>query len=197
MRAALCWVLVHGALLLPAIASADVSDKLAGLKQEPSIREVQKAALRYFGLDKTEVDSMRSRAALKAVLPVLNVSGAYTDSNVDDSTTNTEFSNTEVWVQRGVAGSATNVSGSLTWDLPKLMFNGEELDVASLAGAQEQIINKITALYYQRRNIQVDMLLNPPTDTGARLSKQIELEKVTSLIDAMTGDWFTHKIRKD
>ena len=45
-----------------------------------------------------------------------------------------------------------------------------------------------------RRRLQVDMLLTPPTDRATLLSKNLRIEELTGLIDAMTGGWFQRQL---
>ena len=164
--------------------------QLAELKKEPSVRDVQEAALRYFRVNSASVDSMRSRARIKALAPIFEISGGYTQSGLDDSTLNYEFHQTEPWVERESGGTGWNARAKLTMNLPKLIFNPEELDVASLAGLVEGLLKESTRLYFMRRRLQVDMILVPPTDTATKLSKELRIEELTGLIDAMTGGWF-------
>ena len=70
------------------------------------------------------------------------------------------------------------------------MMVAEELDVASLTGLMEGILKESTRLYFMRRRLQVDMLLTPPSDQATFLTKQLRMEELTALIDAMTGGWF-------
>ena len=179
------------ALLAPsAWAQRSVQAQLQVLQTEPTVRQVQEAALRYFRVNADTVSSMRSRAGLEALLPVIEVSGGYSKSNKDEDTFNFEFSDTDVWVQKGGGGDAYDIKGKAVWNLPQLVFNAEELDVASLAGLMEGLLKESTRLYFMRRRLQVDMILNPPTDQASLLSKQLRLEELTGLLDAMTGGWF-------
>jgi hypothetical protein len=175
------------------IASQDIDSDLARLRAEPTVRDVQEAALQYFRVNQDQVDSMRTRARTKALAPVLEISGGYTQSKLDDVSTNSylnfqDFDNP--WVVRGSAGTGWNIRGKATLNLPRLIFNPEELDVASLAGLVEGILKESTRLYYMRKRLQVDMLLKPPTDQATMLSKQLRIEELTAMLDAMTGGWY-------
>jgi hypothetical protein len=176
-----------------------VHEALAELKREPNVRNVQEAALEYFRVNQDQIDSMRSRARLKALAPVLEVSGGYTKSELDDVNFNAaegfgvqSFQDglTEPWIIRGSGGMGWNIRGKATINLPRLIFNPEELDVASLAGLVEGILKESTRLYYMRRRLQVDMILKPPTDQATMLSKQLRIEELTAMLDAMTGGWY-------
>ena len=62
----------------------DIDANLARLRAEPTVRDVQEAALQYFRVNQNQIDSMRARARSKALAPVLEVSGGYTQSTLDD-----------------------------------------------------------------------------------------------------------------
>lgn len=171
----------------------DIDASLAKLRAEPTVRDVQEAALQYFRVNQDQIDSMRARARSKALAPVLEISGGYTQSTLDDVSTNSylNFQNFDnPWVVRGSMGVGWNVRGKATLNLPRLIFNPEELDVASLAGLVEGILKESTRLYYMRKRLQVDMVLKPPTDQATMLSKQLRIEELTAMLDAMTGGWY-------
>ncbi len=171
----------------------------AGLRQlesEPNVREVQEAALRYFRVNRDQVNSMRTRASWKASVPVAEFSGGYTNSELDEGIFNYAVFTDQKSVDRGAGGTAYEMRGKLTWNLPQLVFNAEELDVASLAGLMEGILKESTRLYFMRRRLQVDLILNPPTDQASYLTKKLRLEELTGLIDAMTGGWFQGELTK-
>jgi len=190
-------VLTAVILLWGQTALAAVPTSVARLRDEPAIKDVQQAALRFFGVDKDEIDSMKTRAAIKALLPKLSVSAGHVVSDATDDTINQEFSATQVWVARGTDGTATDIRGQATWNLPLLMFNPEELDVLTLGESRQRVIKEVTTLYFDRRRLQVDMMLSPPTDAQTKITKELRLEELTSLIDAMTGGWFGKEMAAD
>ena len=188
-----CGLLLSSAPLVGAESPSDVQAKLAELKREPTVRDVQEAALQYFRVNQAQVDGMRSRARLKALAPVLEVSGGYTQSQLDDVSTNSYLdlpTFEDPWVSRISGGMGWNLRGKATLNLPRLIFNPEELDVASLAGLVEGILKESTRLYYMRKRLQVDMVLKPPTDQATLISKQLRIEELTAMLDAMTGGWY-------
>lgn len=176
----------------PAVAQdgyGTVDEKLADLKKEPSVQAAQKAALRFFKIDPDTVSGMRSGSQWKWVLPEVDVRYRINDGTVDVSRIDQQVqdgpfsfddarSNVNEWVFQG------------SWALPRLIFNPETLDVASLAVLQEKILKEITRLYYTRRRLQVSMILNPPKDAASRISKELRVEQMTATLDAMTGNLF-------
>jgi hypothetical protein len=190
---------------LAAVAPAQETPKLRpeiqqALKQlkkvEPSIREVQKAALEFFKIDFDTVQSMRSRAGWKSLLPTVGGKYRRNDTEVDLGKWDyMQYGNLKAG--RDFAGLFVNefeVSGS--WDLSRLVFNPEVLDVASLVVLQEAILKEVTRIYFTRRRLQVDLLLTPPTDEATRLSKELRVEELTATLDAMTGGVFSTTMEK-
>jgi hypothetical protein len=184
-------------LLTGVVASAqDRSEALRRLKKEPSCPDVQKAALAYFNINKERVESLRRGAAYKGLMPIFELSGGFAQSRLDEDTTDNIWYPGNVWLEKGAGGYSWDARAKLAWNLPLLVFNAEELDVASLAGLVQSILKEVTRLYYMRRRLQMDLVLNPPADEGTRLTKELRLEELTALLDAMTGGFFERELRK-
>ncbi len=189
-----CVLMVVGAISVEAQSfDRATQTRLDALKSEPGVRDVQEAALQYFRVNTEQVNSMRARASWKALAPVVEVSGGVVDSSLNETTDHYEYAFAP-WVTRGASGRGFDVRGKVAWNLPQLVFNAEELDVASLAGLVEGLLKESTRLYYMRRRLQVDMILTPPADQASLLTKQLRLEELTGLIDAMTGGWFSRAL---
>jgi len=180
----------------PARADDEVARIMAKFDNEPSVRQVQLAAIEYYNVSPDTIQSLRSRARRKALLPGLSLGGStFKQSSslaVDDI----------VYRAIGIArfedqnAAYYGASASLTWNLDRLVFNAEELDVMSLIGIQDGIQREVTTLYYVRRRLQIEQLLNPPTTTAARIAAELRLEELTGLLDAYTGGFFSKSIHK-
>jgi hypothetical protein len=189
MRFLLLFTLLYA---LPAAAQdryGSVEDQLADLKKEPSVQKTQKAALRFFKIDPDTVSGMRAGSQWKWVLPEVDVRYRINDGTVDVERIDQQIqnepysfddarSNVNEWVVQG------------SWALPRLIYNPETLDVASLVVLQEKVLKEVTRLYYTRRRLQVSMILNPPKDEASRISKELRIEQMTATLDAMTGNLF-------
>ncbi len=169
---------------------------LAQLKQsEPSIQEAQTAALNFFNVDPDTLSSMRTRAAWKNLLPSLSVRYRQGTDDADVQVRDLQTVGDEVAQRTNALADAQEFQVSGSWNLPKLMFNPEVLDVSSVAVLQEGVIKNVTRLYYTRRRLQVDLILNPPADAATRLSKSLRIEELTATLDALTGNLFTKRQR--
>jgi hypothetical protein len=177
-------------------ADDEVDRFLRRFDNEPAIREVQVAAINYYNVSPERISSLRSRTRSKALVPGISIGVTNSLSSfnlaVDDI----------VFRQRGIArfedqtADFLGFTASASWGLDRLVFNAEELDVMSLIGIQDGIQREVTALYYVRRRLQIELELNPPTSLEARLSGRLRLEELTGLLDAYTGGFFSREIGK-
>ena len=177
-------------------ADDEVDRFLRRFDNEPAIREVQVAAIRYYNVSPERISSLRSRTRSKALVPGISIGVTNSLSSfnlaVDDI----------VFRQRGIArfedqtADFLEFSAAASWGLDRLVFNAEALDVMSLIGIQDGIQREVTALYYVRRRLQIELELNPPTSLEARLSGRLRLEELTGLLDAYTGGFFSREIAK-
>jgi hypothetical protein len=177
-------------------ADDEVDRFLRRFDNEPKVREVQLAAIKFYNVSPERIQSLRSRTRSKALVPGISIGVTNSLSSfnlaVDDI----------VFRQRGIArfedqtADFLGFTASASWGLDRLVFNAEELDVMSLIGIQDGIQREVTALYYVRRRLQIELELNPPTTLEARLSGRLRLEELQGLLDAYTGGFFTREIAK-
>lgn len=186
-------------LALAAAASAqprraddpEVRAALDALQREPSIRTVQQAALRFYEVSPETVSSLRRRAAAKSLAPEISTGYRYnsTDALLDQFDLVGGDPDAPALVDAAEA-KVHEVEVVATWNLPRLVFNPEVLDVASLGVLQKELMKEVTELYYTRRRLQVDLILAPPQDPATRISRELRLEELTAKLDGMTGGLF-------
>ena len=193
----LCWVafalisMIHQGWAQSQFNDPRVQAALRALKQEPSIKEVHRAALKFYNAEPETIASMRTRAAWKSILPDVHV--RYRQSGNDVNINKYDFiqgipNRDFILGQDKSLGNVNEVQVSGSWSLSRLMFNPEVLDVASLAALQEGVLKEVTRLYYTRRRLQIDLILSNPKDPGTRLSKELRIEQLTATLDALTNN---------
>ncbi|MBN2096915.1 MAG: hypothetical protein JW714_00390 [Candidatus Omnitrophica bacterium] len=166
---------------------------------EPTIQQVQEAALRYGEvIHPDNIKALRRDARLKALLPTFSV-GA--DRNVTD-------------VYHWEGGSTTIVNddflrkgkdivewdASLSWNLGDLVFSEQVRLIDSNARLavqlREDIISEVTRLYYERRKLQTELILTPAQTTQEKLNQTLRLEELTANIDGLTGGYFSRRLKE-
>ena len=171
-------------------------------EREPSVTDVQRAALRFFKVHPEKVASYRSGATWKALMPDVEVSFNNEVGRNDLTRHNLQYMNSERTLgypfyetEEGKRGSYV-IGVRAHWALDRLIFNPEILDVSSLVGVQEGLLREITSLYFTRRRLLTSMTLNPPQDPNEEITEQLRLEEIGANIDALTGGFLSREIKK-
>ncbi len=180
-----------------ALADREVDEVLEKFEHEPKIRQVQVAAIKYYNVSPGKISSLRSRTRTKALVPGISIGVTNSLSSFNRAVDDIIFRNVGIAKIEEQSADFFGFSASASWSLDRLVFNAEELDVMSLIGIQDGLQREVTALYYVRRRLQIEMLLNPPKTLASRLSGRLRLEELTGLLDAYTGGFFSREIRKN
>ena len=190
-------------LLMGNSASAQTGEKdpevekvLERFDFEPTIRETQVAAIRYYNVNPENITSLRKRARTKALVPgvSLGFSNSLTSFNRDVNDIIFRQLGSKIIEQQ--TSDFIGFTASASWTFDRLIFNAEELDVLSLIGIQDGLQREVTALYYVRRRLQIEVLLNPAESLEGRLSTRLRMEELTGLLNAYTGGFFSKAIEE-
>lgn len=167
-------------------------------QDEPKIKQVQEAAIKYAEADSEKIRNWRNQAAKKAWLPQLSV-------GLDRDTT-------DLWHWEG--GSTTKADDdtlmrgqdtidwdiTLSWDLGELIWNDDQtsIDVRSrlLVEMREDILDQVTKLYFERLRVKSELNNLSIEDRKKRFEKELRLEELTALLDGLTGDYFSQQLMK-
>jgi hypothetical protein len=169
---------------------------LAKFKHEPKVQEVQEAAIRYYQVHPDRIRSLRQNAQLKALVPI--ISGSFS-TGLDSSQrlmSDGLYPTLRYKEDEDGTGDYHRFSVMAIWNLDRLVFNAEVLDVQSLIGILDGVVREVTTVYYIRRRMQIDTLLRPPSDLASKISQNIRIEELTGLLDAMTGNFMSKSIAK-
>lgn len=204
-------------LALPAAVQAQTSPEvervLKKFDNEPSVLEVQEATRRYAMVDSDQMEGWYTRARLANIIP--GKWGAQIDqqdltrdqlrTKEDLVRSNPDNFNSDLVVEDVTTYDTDQTDGRVNyrleadWDVSALIFNPDELRVADtvsrLVKVREQVLITVTKLYYERRRLQVEMVLRPPTDAAEQVKLQLRIDELTADIDALTGGWFSKNIR--
>ena len=153
---------------------------------EPTIAELQEAALRYAEVvHPNRIKALRKNAKLKALLP---------DVSIDyDKTINYDSGADRYYV------GPYDWGFTLSWDVGDLVFSEQvrllDSNARLMVQLRDDIINEITRLYYARRQLQTELILSPPKNTEQKLAKTLRLEELTANIDGLTGGYFSRHLK--
>lgn len=179
-----------------------VQNALQMFANDPPVYEVQRAALRRFGVTQGDMDSYRMASRLKALLP--NLSGSYTQ---DLSKLNRAKSDRLLWrtqapfdaddpqVAEAESSNGRVFGATVSWNLSSLVFDQSQLDAYGLVGIHEDLLKEITRLYYTRQHNLLALALSPPPDARARAALVLRTREIEAMLDALTGGAWTRMRR--
>ena len=179
-------------LAAPRVNAAGPLDQFAS---EPSVRDVQEAAMTYALVSDDVLNGYQSSAKWTKLLPRTRV--RYRE-DIDD---NTGIDVNELG-ERDVSlddQKNTNQEIQLEWRFDEMLMGPTRIqairETSRLVQLRDDILDEVTKVYYDRRRVQVDIAMNPPGDPKSRAAKDLRLEELTANLDALTGGWFSQRVK--
>ena len=172
---------------------------LADFAAEPTITQVQDAAIHYAEVEPDKIRRWRRQASLKALLPTFKF--GY-DRNRDTYTTSSGTTTNPAF-DRIIQATDPSRSFDLSfdWDLGDLIWNNDQTSIDTrsklMVQLRSDILDEVTRAYFERRRLQVELLTDPPKNPKQQLEKELRLQELTAMIDGMTGGWFAKHIDFD
>ncbi len=188
---------------------ASPDEVLAEFSSEPQIQQVQGWTNEYAQTSPELVRRWLRQSVAFAALPQVDLdydfdsgydsgyeyylaSGLPTPSSPDDEVF-------EILDDAG-ADQGQSFGVSLGWDLNELIMSSERIRVISeiqdVVKLRDKVLGEVTRLYFERRRLQVEMLLNPKTDLSGQLRDQLKLLEMTANLDAFTGGRFSDALTR-
>ncbi len=187
-------ILLTLALAQPAAAAEfrTVDEVLARFEKEPEVRDVQAMVLEYSKTDPRYVNEWLRAAKNAAWLPELTIKYDYgNDYGYDytyEVTEDGELEGADVGNDHGVAVTAK-------WKLDELVMSSDRIRVISetqdIVKLRDKVLDEVTRLYFDRRRLQIDMLLAGGGDLKGQIKNEMRLQELTAQIDAYTGGRFS------
>ena len=173
---------------------------MAEFDVEPDIRAVQTMAMRYSKTNPELMEKWLSSSQRAYALPKVNLQydkqldeGTrydYVDLNNDGNIIKEETQYDYIQI-----GNDDRVVVRLEWRLDKLVMSSEQIRVINETGKankmREKVLDEVTRLYFDRRRLQVDNLLNPPSSLPDQIEMELRLQEMTANLDALTGGEFS------
>ncbi len=184
------WVGLLSSGVAAAQGGAEAIEKAkAQFAKEPAVAEVVEVALRYFRVHPDVLDSLRTKAKTRALLPLVAAGYRYDDDRFIRR--EEQFPDPVLNIDENTNMRANAMSVGAVWDLRQLVFNPAEVQVFGLIGVQRDIMLEATRTYYLRKQLVLRKLYSPPTDPMAVAALDMRIDEFTALLDVLTGGWFS------
>ena len=169
---------------------------MAEFESEPDIRAVQTMAMRYSKTNPELMQKWLASSQRAYALPKVNLQY---DKQLDEGTRYDyvvgSTGDLESQVDYVQIGNDDRVIVKLEWRLDKLVMSSEQIRVINETGKankmREKVLDEVTRLYFDRRRLQVDNLLNPPSSLPDQIEMELRLQEMTANLDALTGGEFS------
>lgn len=170
---------------------------LKRFSSEPTVREVHRVAMNYALVNPGRIQSLITRARHAGWLPEFRF--RYNRNTDDDRNTVFPTANTPI-----LTTQATDLDHRFefraTWKLDELIFNRNEITVyrelKRLVDLRVDVLKETTKLYFERRRLQVDLLVNPPKSLLGRIRRMLRLQELAADLDAFTGGFFSRRLKE-
>jgi hypothetical protein len=165
---------------------------------EPSVQEVQIAAIRHLDLRPERIRALRRGLRRRGWLPRFELRGAYgggrsRQRDYDEAFT---YDAPRLFLDREVERSRDfAVSTALVWELADLAYHPESIDVSKEAREiielRDDVLDEITQLYFERRRTLLQ-LAGQPSAAGAEAARlRVRADELGAGLDAWTGGWWS------
>jgi hypothetical protein len=166
---------------------AAIDRALEQLNGEPSLAELQRAALRLADADPERARNWMRAPNLAPILPRFKVTLDH-DLEHDESLDRDQVK-PDKW------GADTDrdleLQFSAQWELSELVFNPDEVRVygalANRAQRRESLLATLVGTYFERRKLQLVEILEPASELAESIERKLRIDELTAMIDALTG----------
>lgn len=180
-----------------------VDQVLAEFAGEPTIQQVQGWAADYAKANPVMVDKWLASSRSFAALPELTLEYSLKDGwdqgffYVADDGSPLQLPSQEPVAIEDDIGRDQDMTYKVRakWELDKLVMSSERIRVLQeaqdIAKLRDNVLADVTELYFERRRLQVEMLLNPSSDIQRQVRDVLQLQEITASLDALTGGAFS------
>ncbi len=184
---------------------ATVEDILEYFADEPTVQEVQAAAVEYAAVHPDKMREWSKRAKYKAWLPTVSLDykedrDSWYRWTSEPSSTAGSAARPHDEYEKGPHTYDREWSAGLDWDLSDLIWNREQYDIEyrsqQMVKLRNDVLDEVTRTYFERRRLQIELLLSPPEDMKERMDQEMRIQELAGHIDAYTGGYFFRRLRE-
>jgi hypothetical protein len=181
---------------LPDEGSAGVP-AMASQPEEPPIRQVHEAAIRYAEVEPEKILCWRKAAAKKAWLPKMTVGWDRNASSLWHWESGSSTKPDDDVLRRGKDFLDWDLT--LSWDFGELIWNNDQTSIDTrsrlLVQLREDVLDQVTKLYFERQRVKMSLNDLRIEDRKKRLEKELRLQELTASLDALTGGYFSERCK--
>ena len=164
---------------------------------EPTVLELQRAAIRYAEVNPDKITNWRHQAAARALMPEISV--GYSNDVGNTISTATANGRTNFWI--GPDDISNGWDFSAKWDLGDLVYNTAQTSIDSrsklMVELRNDIMETLNTAYFERKKLQRQLTRITDKENPAYTDREIRIEELTATIDGLTGGYLSRRIGKE
>ena len=166
---------------------------------EPDVRAVQSLAMDYSHTHSKQVERWLAASQNAAYLPEVQLRYYYYDRLNEGYEYAVDENGAAVPQIEDADTDKDNVyQVTLKWRLDDLVMSSERIRVISEAQdvvkLRDKVLRQVTQIFFDRRRLQVELLLSPGGDLRSQVEDEIRLMELTAELDALTGGEFSRAV---
>jgi len=184
-----------GQTLMPPEYESLFQKKIAG---EPSPQAVQRAVVRYSNLTNSKIRRWHNESRLQALLPSFSFGRDFSQANTFDLDRGGTAD-----PDRYIAGPDDideGWSADVSWDLGDLIWSASQtsIDIREklMVDQRRDFLAEAMRIYFERRRLQSELFFSDSNEVRTSYEKQLRLDELTALLDALTGGWFSKQLER-
>ena len=168
------------------------------LTEEPDLRAIHHAAIRYADMNPEKIKNWQRESRLSHLMPKLSggVSNSI-DQNIDIDRGSTN--NPDLFII-GPNEKSWSHNVGISWDFAELIWSSDQTSIDSrsklMTELRNEILSSLTRLYFERKRLITEYFLKPPSDELSRIELIQHIEELTAHIDAYTGGYFSDEMER-
>jgi hypothetical protein len=176
-----------------------VAQVMDAFSSEPDIRAVQKLTMDYSHTHARQVEQWLAASRNAAYLPEVQLRYYYYDRLNEGYEYAVDDQGDAVPQIEDADTDKDNVyQVTLKWRLDDLVMSSERIRVISEAQdvvkLRDKVLRQVTQIFFDRRRLQVELMLSPGGDLRSQVEDEIRLMELTAELDALTGGQFSRAV---
>jgi len=156
-----------------------------GLGDVPALLD---ASADHFVVDEAQQAGRKLRAQFRSALPVVQLSGGVWATQMQEELQNYELlGGDRPWIRRSAYSYLADVHLQAVWDLKRLVFSVQELNVVRLNHIRRIVHMDVLEAHFQRMRLQAELETSRRHRGLQRMMLELEVERLQKEVDALTG----------
>ncbi len=166
-------------------------------ENEPKIRDIQEAAIKYAEVSPEKILKWRKEAQKMAFLPKVSTGMNRNTSDLRHWESGSTTKAGDDILNKGKDSIEWDIS--LSWDLSQLIWNNDQTSIDArsrlMVELRDNILDEVTKLYFERLRVKMELNNFSIEDSKKRFEKELKLQELTALLDALTNGYFSEQIK--